>query len=173
MAKRKGRGMGRYIPGSIEENAPLGTLAGNTAVLIPTQVVTERTLVSSIQATYALAGMTAGDNIGPIEVGVAHSDYSLAEVEEFLERSNSWAEADLPAREISSRKIRRIGMFEVPASVGESVSLFDGRITKTKLNWIVNAGQGLNFYAYNAGGQALATTDPNLHINGKANLFPK
>ncbi len=165
--------MGRYIRGSISQGFALGTLASSTAVLAATQVVTERTLVSSIVATFSLSGFTAGDNIGPIEVGVAHSDYTLAEVEAYLERSASWSEADLPAREISSRKVRRIGIFDVPATAGEALSLANGRPVKTKLNWILTQGQGLNWYAYNQGGQPLATTDPNVHINGHANLWPR
>ncbi len=165
--------MSGYIKGSLEENIALGTLAGNTALVEATQVVSERSVVTSIDALYSLAGMTPGDNIGPIEIGVAHSDYSLAEIEEWLERSNSWAEADLPAREISARKIRRIGVFEVPATQGESKALNDGKPIKTRLNWVVNAGQGLQFYIYNQGGQPLATTDPNVHVDGHANIFAK
>ncbi len=163
----------RYIRGTIDENFPLGTLAATTAVLEATQAVAERTFISSISASYSLSGFTAADNAGPIEIGVAHSDYSLVEVEEWIERLTSWSEADLVSREVSDRKIRRIGMFDIPASVGESIALFDGIMVNTKLGWILNAGQGLNFYAYNVGSAALATSDPNVHCNGQANLWPR
>ncbi len=170
---RRRRSMGRYIRGNIDINQALGTLASQTGILAASQVVSERTLVSSIDCIYALAGMTAGDNIGPIEVGVAHSDYSLAEVEACLERTNSWKEEDKIAAELSSRLVRKIGVFEVPSTTGESFTLNDGKSIKTKLNWILNAGQGLNFYFYNTGGQPLATTDSNGHVEGHANLWPR
>ncbi len=170
---RRRRSMGRYIRGPLDEDFALGTLAANTAVLEATPVVGERTLISSVEAIYSLAGFTSGDNIGPIEVGLAHSDYSLAEVEEFLEQTTGWNEGDLVSREVSSRKIRRIGVFGIPSSAGGSSTLNDGKPIKTKLNWILNAGQGLNIFAYNQGGSPVATSDPNVHVVGKANLFPK
>ncbi len=172
-AKRRRRRMSKYIPGSVDQNINLGTLAAGTAILSATQVVKERTRVSSIDATYILSGMTKTDNVGPLEVGVAHSDYSLAEIDAFLERLTSWDEGDKVSQELSNRLIRRIGVFDVPADPGEAVALNEGKKIKTKLNWILNAGQGLNFFVYNMGSGALATTDPNVHINGKANLWPQ
>ncbi len=167
------RRMGRYIPGNVDEDFALGTLAPQTAILEASDVVGERTRISSVEAIFSLAGFTAGENIGPIEVGVAHSDYTLAEVEAWIERSTSWNEGNLVSQEISGRRIRRIGVFEVPDTAGDSVTLNDGKKIKIRLNWILNAGQGLNWYAYNQGGTALATTDPNCHIVGKANLWPQ
>ncbi len=170
---RKGRNMGKYIKGNIDEDFALGTLANQTGLLEPSDTVGERTLLTSLEAVYALAGFTAGENIGPIEVGFAHSDYSLAEIEEFLELTTSWNEGDLTDREITNRKIRRIGVFETPESAALDSVLNDGKPIKTRLNWILNAGQGVNFWVYNTGGSAVATTDPNCHIVGHANLFPK
>ncbi len=165
--------MGRYIKGNIDEDFALGTLAAQTGIVEASPTVGERTLISSVDVVYSLAGMTAGDNIGPIEVGLAHSDYSLAEIEEFLELTSGWNEGDLVSREISNRKVRRIGVFDTPASASLDATLNDGKPIKTKLNWILNAGQGLQFFCYNTGGSPLATTDPNCHIVGHANLFPK
>ncbi len=174
LAKRKSgkRAMGRYVKGNVDEDFALGTLAANTGILEASDTVGERTRITSVDVTYTLSGMTAGDDIGPIEVGFAHSDYSLAEIEEFLELTTSWNEGDLIDKEVSSRLIRRIGVFDTPAAAGESYTLNDGKPIKTKLNWILNAGQGLNWFCYNQGGNPLATTDPNCHIVGHANLFP-
>ncbi len=172
--KGKKRSYGRYIKGNVDEDFALGTLAGNTGILQATQdQVGERSLVSSVQAIYGLSGFTIGDNIGPVEVGLMHGDYTLAELEEFLELTTGWNEGDLRSREISNRKIRRIGVFDPPDNAGESVALNGGRPVKTKLNWILNAGQGLTFWIYNQGGSAFATTDPNCHIVGHANLWPR
>ncbi len=166
--------MGRYIRGAIDEDMALGTLAAKTLVIQTfADSVTERTLVTSVMLQWSMIGKTISDNQGPIMVGVSHSDYTAAEVEAWIERQNSWKEADLVAREISGRKIRRVGVFpEGGASLSTQV-LNDGRPVKTRLNWILNAGQSLDFWAYNNGSAALATTDPNVVVSGHANLFPK
>ncbi len=175
MAKHPKRGsrarMSKYIRGMISEDVSLGTLAARTAVLESTATVVDTTRITSIEVLYALAGMTPADGQGPIMIGVAHSDYTLAEVEAFIELASSWSQANLVNREIGNRLIRRIGVFEIPALATESAVLNDGKPIKTKLNWSLAEGQGLNFFAYNLGESALATTDPNLHLEGHANLF--
>ncbi len=98
LAKRRGSGrrkMGKYIRGNIAENMALGTLAANTLISGTTDTVNERTLISSVVASYSLSGFTAGDNIGPVLVGLAHGDYSDAEIEEWVENQTSWDEGDL------------------------------------------------------------------------------
>ncbi len=168
--------MGRYIKGKIDEDLSLGVLAGGAVVLTATPVVSERTLVSSIVCKYTLSDMTQGDNVGPILCGVAHSDYTATEIDEWIEQASaSWAEADLVAGEIRNRKIRELGIFEfdVAGNVVSMAALNGGRPIKTKLNWILNAGQGLDFWCYNTGSAALSTTDPNLQLHGHANLWPR
>ncbi len=165
--------MGRYIRGNIAENLALGTLGANVLISGVTDTVNERTLISSVVATYSLAGLTPGENIGPVLVGLAHSDYTDAEIEAWVENQTGWDEGDLVSREIANRKIRRIGLFDEPATANLSVALNEGRTIKTKLNWIVNQGQGLSLWAYNTGTAAIATTDPNVHMQGHANLWPR
>ncbi len=166
--------MGRYVRGNIDIDMALGTLAAKTALLGASDTVIERTLISSVVATYSISDMTPLANQGPIEVGVAHSDYSLAEIEAYLELDTSWSETDLTDREIQSRKIRRIGVFD--SAQGGALGAYtirDGKAVKTKLNWIVTGGQGVNFWVYNLGGAALTTTSPNVNIRGHANLWPR
>ncbi len=171
---RRRRAMGRYIRGSVDEDMALGTLAAKTLVIQAFgDVVTERTLVTSLVAQWSLIGKTVADNQGPIMVGVSHGDYTAAEVEVWIERQNSWKEADLVAREISGRKIRRIGVFTQQGIDLGAMTLNGGRPVKTKLNWILNAGVTIDFWAYNNGSAALATTDPNVVVSGHVNLFPK
>ncbi len=174
MAKRKGRRkMGRYLRGPVDEDMALGTLASKDVVAqVFGSTVNERTLISSIVATYSMEGFTPGDDIGPIMVGVSHGDYTAAEIEEFLEGTAGWNEGDKIALERANRKIRRIGVFEDPSSANQSVTLNDGRPIKTKLNWILNQGITLDVWAYNMGAQPLATTNPNVHVQGHANLWP-
>ncbi len=176
MAKRKPqrrRAMGRYLRGSVDEDLVLGGLASKTVIsVIFDETVNERTLVSSVVAAYSLAGWTLTTNDGPMLVGLAHSDYSDAEIEEFVEATGSWNEGDLVQQEISKRKIRRIGIFEEPDTDTDSVTLNDGKPIKTKMNWIVNQGQTLRVWAYNLGAGPI-TTGASIHVQGHANLFPK
>ncbi len=165
--------MGRYLKGNVDNDFSLGTLAGSTGILSANvDTVTEKAWCSSLKATWSLQGMTLGDNIGPIEVGVMHSDYSLVELEEYLELTTGWDEGDLISREIQGRKIRRIGVFEMPADGADS-SLNEGRPITTKCGWMLKTGATLTYWAYNAGTGALATTDPNVHVRGHANLWPR
>ncbi len=168
--------MGRYIKGNIDMNVELGTLAGNTGLTTQApDTVTERALISSVVNSYILSGFTLLDNVGPVMVGVAHGDYTLAEIEEWIELQTGWAEADKVSQERARRKIRRIGVIEMVGGLtGVSRgTLNEGRPVKTKLNWILNSGQSVQFWAYNMGSAAFGSTDPNLHIQGHANLWPK
>ncbi len=139
------------------------------------EVVNERTFISSIKATYSVSNWTDTQDAGPIIFGVAHSDYTDAEIEEYLEATGQWNEGNLVAsREIGKRLIRRIGSFEtMPKAADEVVSAFDGRERTTKLNWILLQGQTLRLWAYNAGSAAFATTAPNLIVVGHVNLWPR
>ncbi len=168
------RRMGRYLRGTVDETTLLGTLAGSTLISdIYDNVVNERTLVSSHIGTWTLSDLTPGAGVGPILVGIAHSDYTNAEIEEVIEATASWNEGDLLAQERAKRKVRRIGIFDTLDNAADSVVLNDGKPIKTKLNWILLQGQSLRFWAYNMGTGALATTDPRLQVQGHVNLFPR
>ncbi len=172
--RRRRRRMGRYIRGNVDEEVALTTLASKDVVgAVFDEVVNERTLVSSIVATYGLSNWTSIANAGPVVFGVAHGDYTDAEIEEYLENTGQWNEGNMLAREISSRKIRRIGTFGGADTAAETEVLNDGKPVRTKLNWILNQGQTLRLWAYNMGTAAIATTAPTLTANGHVNLFPK
>ncbi len=177
MAKHKGSGRGRfrrYLKGSVDHTLALSTLAAKT--LISSNLassVNERTFCSSLRATWSLNSMTRGSDDGPILVGVAHSDYTSIEIEEWIEQSNSWNEGNLIGQEIAKRKIRRVGLFETPDDALEAIVLNDGKPITTKLGWILLQAQTLKVWAYNTGISALATTDPDVQVNGHANLWPK
>ncbi len=177
MAKKPSRRkMGKYLRGNVDEELALTALASKDVVgAVFDEAVIERTFVSSIVAKYGLSGWTATAGAGPIIFGVAHSDYTDAEVEEWIEQSGQWSEGDLVAtREVGRRLIREIGTFEtMPPTAADVVTAFDGRAKKTKLGWILTTGQTLRLWAYNAGGQAVATTAPSLTANGHVNLWPR
>ncbi len=161
-----------YIPGNIQSDIVLTTLAAATGVLATTDTVDDTARVSSIEVTWSLEDMTQGSGIGPIICGIAHSDYSLAEVEAYIELTTGWSQADLVSREISARRIRKVGVFGDADTDGTGISVLnDGRSIKTKLNWVLSEGQGLSLWAYNTGSNAIATTVPRVHVEGKANLW--
>lgn len=174
--KRRGRRFRRYIKGNIDVDMALGTLAAQTLVAqAVADTVDERTFVSSAKLNWAMGDFTPIANSGPIRVGLAHSDYTAAEIEEWVELTTGWSEGDLVSQEISNRRIREVGVFPTSpggASTGNSV-LNDGKPITTKLGWILLGGQTLDVWAYNAGSAAVATTDPNMHAVGHANLWPQ
>ncbi len=166
--------MGKYIRGAVDEELALGTLATKTVISEAFDgSVNERTLVSSIIATYSMTNFTKALGDGPILVGIAHSDYSAAEIESFVENTASWNEGSKVEQEIADRLIRRIGVFDVPDEASDSVVLNDGKPMKKKLNWILLQGQTLQLWAYNLGTSSLETTSPVVAAQGHANLWPR
>ncbi len=165
--------MRNYHKGNVEEELILSTLAGLTLLGVDfDDVVSERTLISSLVATYGWTRVTQGTDVGPILVGIAHNDYTDAEIEAWIETTNSWDVSDnLATREISKRLIRRIGILETPSTADRMEALNDGKPIKTKLNWTLQSGQTLKVWAYNQGAAAFATTSPKISVSGWANLW--
>ncbi len=107
----------------------------------------------SHKAVWSLRDFTAGE--GPVTVGYAHGDYSVTEIKEAIEITNSISLGDLVAsREIAKRFVRIIGQFP---GTSEAEVLNDGRPIKTRLNWPMPIGKALNVFAYNEGGAAFTT----------------
>ncbi len=169
--KRKFR---RYLKGKVNMSFNLTALAAKDAVSQAiADTVSERTWVSSIKAVFSLSEFTPGNDIGPVLIGVAHSDYTAAEIEQWIENSGSWTEGNKVEQEIARRYIRQIGVFETPDDAADSVSLNDGRMLRVKCGWILNSGQTCSIWAYNQGSSAIATTVPQLNIDGHCNLWPR
>ncbi len=164
--------MRSYIKGAVDLNMDLGTLAAKTLVSKDfANVMAEKGRITSVELAWAMEGFTEGANIGPIYVGIAHNDYSDAEMEAVIENTGSWNPGDKVKQEVAKRLVRVIGVFKgTHASLGV-VELNDGRPIKTKLNWEVITGQTLAVWAYNAGSAAIGTTDPNVVSIGHANIF--
>jgi len=172
--KRRRRKFRRYLRGSIDEGLQLSTLAARTLISDTwDEVVVERTFISSVDVLWALGQFVPGSGIGPVIVGVAHSDYTDVEIEAVIENAGSWNEGDLTSQEVAKRKIRIIGQFNsVDVSVSEIVTLNDGKPIHTKLNWILTTGDTLKMFAYNAG-SAAQTGDARMTAQGFAHLWPQ
>ncbi len=171
---RRRRIRGRYVKGNVDEGLGLGTLSGKTLVSgIFDEVMVESGRISSIVGTYAISDMTPAANDGPIEVGLAHSDYTDAEIEAVIENTGSWDVGNKIQQEIAKRLVRTIGVFESATDALGVDVLNDGKPIKTRLNWHLTTGQSLRLWAYNQGSSALATTAPIVTLAGHVNIFLK
>lgn len=172
--RRQGRKFRRYIRGNIDLKIDVGTLAAQAlAAQVNGDVVVDNTWLSSIVASYSLGQITAGAGVGPLVFGLAHSDYSAAEIEAFIENADSWDVGDKIAQEVARRKIKIVGKFHIEGTENTVVVFDEGRQIKTKCNWMLEAGQTFDLFIYNQGESAFATTDGDLSMNGHANLFPQ
>ncbi len=159
-----------YYKGNVDESLGLGTLASNTLISDTwDETVNEKSLVSSIVATWSLDQLSLAQ--GPISFGVAHSDYTDAEIEEVIENAGSWDRGDKISRERARRQVRVIGVFEGLGNTVQDVNFNDGKPMKTKLNWVLQTGDTLKMWAYNDSATALATTVPTMKAKGHANLW--
>ncbi len=171
-ARRKFR---RYLRGQIDAQLALLTLAGDTVLGANVQdVLTESAYLTSVKATWSLRSYTVQAGDGPVVVGVAHSDYTDAEILAWVLASNSWEQGNMTAGEIRRRKIRQVGVIVVTGIVTGGVGdayLNDGKLVTTKCGWQLITGQTLKFWAYNSASGALSTGAV-VHVNGHANLWP-
>ena len=164
--------MSNYVAGQIQQDVTLTNTAANTGVRAnPIDTVDQKTLVTSVKATYSLSNYTPIASVGPLRLFWAHSDYSAAEIEEWIEATTSWSPGDLVQQEIAKRRIREVGVFETPDSSTATKTMNDGKPIRTRLNWILFEGQSIVPFVYNAGSAAMSTTSANVHVGGKANLW--
>ncbi len=173
MAKGKGRKFRKYLRGSIDHRLDLGTLAANTLIGSNLQdVLEEQAYVSSVKAAYTMDQFTETPDVGPFLCGWAHSDYTDAEIEAFIENAGSWSQGDMVQQEVAKRRIKQVGVFQNQTGVNEWSTIRDGATFTTKLGWLLTTGDTLKFWVYNMGLAAVATTDPNTRAQGHANIWP-
>ncbi len=141
----------------------LSTLATNTGVVLqPGATLAQEIRLTSAVIQFAVAGVTDGE--GPILVGVAHPDYTLAEIEEAIESTLVNA-SDMVGREKANRRVREVGI------LSGNGQLNDGKPLKVKLNWFVADGSiPLTYWAYNLSAGTL-TTGGIFTVAGHLNCF--
>ncbi len=98
----------------------------------------------SVSVSWSIVGMTAGD--GPIVCGFNHSDYTVTEIKECLEISNSISVGLKVEQEKANRWVRPVGSLEESQD-----DLNDGRPIKTRLNWLMPIGKSVEMFAFNTG----------------------
>ncbi len=164
--------MSGYMKGNANEVLGLGTLAPLTLVAANWDESPQETaLISSIVCSWVMDKLTLGQ--GPIAFGVAHSDYTDAEIEEVIESTGTWDSGDKISRERAKRLIRKIGIISSEGGTGSDARWNEGRPVKTKLNWRLNTNETLKLWAYNLSDAALSTTAPDLICEGHANLWQR
>ncbi len=155
-----------FVP-RIKEGFALAALAANTLLSANfSQTVDRHYWAISMDVVPTWNGFTAGE--GPLIIGVAHEDYTAAEIEAWLESAVSWTADDLIGQEVAHRKCRIIGTIKDLAS---DMDMNNGLPIRVKLGWELPIGSGLQLWAYNDSGTAL-TTGGTLEYTGKAFLRP-
>ncbi len=122
--------------------------------------------VVSANLMYTWGALAVND--GGCEFGLAHSDYSAAEIEECLEVQTSMDIGNKVSQEQADRLVRRVGTFpSTPnaATTGEQVAN-EGRPIKTRLNWLLAIGQTLNIWVRNSSG-TIWTVNSLLNASGE------
>ena len=174
MAKKRGsrRRYRKYLKGQVQVSHLLTSIQPKS--LTGTQLgdsVTEKAWLSSIKCEWSLANWSPGVGDGPIVCGVAHSDYSDAEIEEWVENLGSWEAHDLIMQERSRRKIRQVAVIPTPGATSAAIVLNDGKPIHTKCGFMLGSGQTLRVWTYNRGTSALVD-GAIMDVMGHANLWP-
>ncbi len=160
--------MSNYQKIRINQLMGIGTLANLAAIsTVLTSAMENEGRVSSIEASWSRRTGTAGE--GPVMFGVAHPDYTTAEIEAAIEIA-VLGPGTLIQKEVANRLVRHIGTF---SGVDSNEVINDGKPVKTKLNWAFQDGQvALTVWAYNLFGTVL-TTGMVINVLGHLNVFWK
>lgn len=136
-------------------NQVLGALGSGTGILVAggKVAITEdfRLMKSHIYAI--IHGLTAGEGIHSLLLGIANADLSLAEIEEALELNGPQQKSDRIETEKAERYVEIIGRF-VGDDVGTTRLHLD---RKFKAKWSFMSDEGWVFFVYNQDGAALTT----------------
>ncbi len=124
--------------------------------------------VISVEFAYAWGGKQPADD--GCQFGLAHSDYSAAEIEECLEAQGAIDLGDKLAQEQSNRLVREIGIMSGGDSAAGGIMFNDGRPVKTRLNWLLAAGDQLQLWIRNSSA-VIWTTGSTVSVTG--NLWVK
>lgn len=164
--KRKGRTNRKgFVAIPFSTFITLDTLADNTVIKanILGNDLAEDLFIISIDGLWTLRNLTGGET--PIEIGLAHSDYTIAEILENLEIEVISPDAKIEM-ERAKRKIRRVGIFAKGDRTDQGIG--DGMPLRTKLLFTVGNSQNLALWARNISGATLTT---GALIQGNGTIF--
>ncbi len=142
----------------VQNELAIGALAADDVIsgaLTLAGVGTYRAM--SIKCAWGLSDIPIGldDNF---QFGVAHSDYTAAEIEECLEAQESIDLGDKVAQERANRLVRLIGIMNPIIVTADTGAQFqNGRQVKTRLNWLMSIGDTLVVWVRNGSGTIWST----------------
>ncbi len=138
--------------------AALALASKDVAQSVVTAVATDPYRLLSVKLSYTWEDIAAVVDDG-CEFGLAHSDYTAAEIEECLESQASIDLGDKIEQERSDRLVRTIGRISSYGNVAEggSAPFNAGRPLKTKLNWKMSTGDALAMWIRNGSGTVWTT----------------
>ncbi len=126
-----------------------------SGVVIKSNLMTnlsEDFFVISADLHFEIRDGTVGE--GPLQVGLAHGDYTVTEIKECLDVDLS-NPSDKIAVERSRRLVRRAGFFQQNLSAAGEQMPQNGEVKRYKLKWMINDGVSLDFWVHNQSGGAL------------------
>ncbi len=128
----------------------MGT-AANRALLVTafTGLLEEDFLCWSMDVQITMQDITTGE--GPLRVGIAHGDYSIAEITEALDVTILSPDNKIE-QERKRRLVRTIG------KVSEAQPTHnDGKPYRLKVGWVTGDGEVMNMWTRNVGGGTMTT----------------
>ncbi len=153
-------------------NVSLGTLANG--VMLSTSIgagVGNEYYAISLDAQVVLTNVTPFTG-GPLAFGWCHSDYSVQELDEWYEATNTLT-GDKIEQEEGRRQARDGGiMMAGPADASAAIqqNWNDGRTKRFRLNMRIEDTKSVNVWVRNMGASAYATTVPVFRGYGKLYL---
>ncbi len=141
----------------VEAPLVIGALASLDVISgVITNAVTDplRIITADLSISLADLGATADDGQ---EIGLAHSDYTAAEIEECLEQAGSMDLGNKIAQEQSNRLVRSLGQLHDSTGTGAGLDWNGGQPKKIKLNWLMSTGDTLNIWIRNGSGNVYTT----------------
>ncbi len=134
-----------------------------------TNAPTDKVRFITADLSYSWSDMTPADDT--LEFGLAHGDYSAAEIEECLEAQAAIDVGDKTEQERADRLVRSVGIITGVTVNAIGGSQFNNGVpVKTKLNWLMGAGDQLQVWARN-GSATVYTTGSSIVAIG--NLWVK
>ncbi len=163
--KSRKRNNKNFVAIPFETVLTLGTLAENLVLstdLLATSFDDDIYMIS-VDIAAQLIAQSAGE--GPVHVGLAHSDYSDAEILEHLDVDPTERHDKIAQEQVRrGREIRKIGQFSIGTDGNAHLNLGGGTMIRKKLGFSINEGKSISVYAVNRG--AGATTGRLVSVSG-------
>ncbi len=152
-------------PVRVTKSIPIGAL--------DTLDVTSGALLNASTTPYRLITADLSFNISDLaaliddgqEFGIAHGDYTAAEIEECLEAQSAIDVGDQVQNEFANRRVRTIGFMVGAPGTDASKTFNDGKSIKIKLNWLISVGKFISVWVRN-GSDTIYTTGSNMLVMG-------